>query len=343
MRNPPSANNGAHSGATCNTNNDTKNDANHNHDIDIVLLGASGYVGSAVVRALHAAGRQAPVHALVRNAGALPPHPFLRQVVGALPDVPANLIPDRPHVVIHLGVKQIDRDGGGYRRTNVHGTANLLKALSPHTRGMIYGSSLSVLGQGAQTRAREDARVCPQTALAQSRADAERLIVTAMTRLGRPALCLRPRFVVGGNDRFVVPVFRRMAGNRVRWGSGKQAYSIIHCDDYAALIVQLAAGIADGSITASQPLHIGYRAPITYDDMLAALAGEDACARFRLPAPTWLLHVIRRVPSRRARALATKLELIMFDHYVQTERLESLVGAERIARDPISVLSACID
>lgn len=306
----------------------------------LVLTGATGYVGGAILRRIRDTRRDVSVRALVRQSGAIA-DASVEQVVGSLPAVPEGFIPREPHVLVHFGVKQLDPDGTGFERTNVEGTRALFEQCNEFTLGAIYSSSLSVLGQGAQSSVTEDAEPAPATELARSRARAEEIVLSAMDARGLAGYCLRPRFVVGGDDRFVGPGMRSLASRNLRIGSGRQVYSVIHCDDYAELVLRLASAIARGDADGCGPVHVGYKAPISHDALVDALAGSNSEAvRWRLPVPRWLPRLIRAVPVDFAKSLATKLELVGFDHFASTALLESLVGSDLIDRNPVTAIAA---
>src|SRR5262249_37875656 len=132
-------------------------------------------------------------------------HPFLDKVRGSLEDLPANLAPSEPFVLVHFAVKNIDREGTGFEATNVEATRTLLRSLGGGLEGILYGSSMAVYGQGEQTGVSEASEPRPGTQLARSRWQAESLVLEHARARGISAVTLRPRFVLGEGDRFVLP------------------------------------------------------------------------------------------------------------------------------------------
>lgn len=307
----------------------------------LVLLGSTGYTGSAVLRAALAA--EVPVHALLRRRGERLPG-AVTVAHGALPELPAALFPDAPCVVVHLASKQIDADGSGYWAANVGGADALMAALPPQVRGVIYGSSMSVYGQGAQRGVSEVAALRPATALAKSRAGAEDSIRRGAAARGVGGWLLRPRFVVGQGDRHTAPGLIKLAQRGLLPGGGAQRLSLVDVDDYAALILHLAGELQAGrGPVRVEALNIGYAHAPTLSELLEearqTLGLRGSVRRLPLWAPA--LAGLRRLPA--ARDLATKLELIGLDHYGDTDRLARVAPQGWMQRDPVAVFRRAVE
>lgn len=308
------------------------------NSVEIVLLGATGFAGSAVLR--HAVSRSLPVHALVRDLARLAPG-AVSVATGDLRNLRGGLFPQAPHVVIHLASKQIDTDGTGFRATNVDGTRRLMESLNSWCRGVVYGSSVSVYGQGAQCDADETWPVLPETELAGSRAEAERIIFAGAAERRIGAYCLRPRFVFGQGDRYTLPGLVRMIKSGVKPGPGSQRYTIFDVDDYASALVGVAMRLAEWPECLA--VNAGYAQSISLDEIIEVL-----CTRLRLKAPRARVPVsvkatrmLRRVPVPALRTLATRLELFGLTHTFRVERLRELTGGAVTGRDPREVLACC--
>lgn len=300
----------------------------------IVLLGGTGFCGSAVLRRL----RREPgaeVRALVRRSARR--LPGVAALQGTLAELPPGLFFDDPHVVVHLATKQVDRDGTGFE-VNVETTRRLLASLPPSCRGVVYGSSISVYGRGAQRDLAEGAPVRPATPLARSRARAEQAILA-----GAPAaIVLRPRFVLGRGDRFTLPGLLELCRRRVAVGRGDQGFSVIDVDDYAEVIVRAAARLLAGP-PVRQVLHVGYARPLAMLEITAALRRTYALPPplVRVPVGERLVGVLDRLPFAGARALATRLELVGLPHHVAVDGLRRL-APEVAARDPRAALEGAV-
>lgn len=315
--------------------------------LTLLLLGGSGFIGRAVLRELARQPRGAlGIRALLRRPDALPAQAGLVRIAGSLERASAALEPDSPYVLVHLAVKQIDRDGSGYRATNEAATEALLGRLGRSLRGVLYASSMSVYGQGAQDGIDEHAAPAPDTPLAHSRLRAERIIEARARELGVPALAMRPRFVIGEGDRHVLPAFARFTRHALQIGDGRQRFSFIDVDDYARVIVRLAARLVEqygNGESRQSSVHVGYRQPLDFARIASILREIDPARRAplaHLPISPCLTRGLRRLPSATLAQLATRLELIGLPHWGNTDRLAALVGTDLVGHDPASVFHA---
>ena len=299
--------------------------------LNIVLLGSTGFVGSAVLRA--ALARGASISTLVRSSATKLPE-GIRVIQGALPQIPETLFPDAPCVVIHLASKQIDRDGTGYQE-NVSNAEALMRALPPQVRGIIFGSSMSVYGQGSQIDVSETTPLRPQTPLALVRAASEQVIAEGAAARGIAAWRLRPRFVIGKGDQHTVPGLLKLARRRLCPGNGKQALAMVDVDDYAQLILHLAQALANNDAPQGGALNISYAHAPTLAELLAAAQELLGMAPGWRRLPLWepLLAALRHLPP--TRDLATKLELIGLNHTSQPGRLAEVAPPGWLDRNPL--------
>lgn len=312
---------------------------------DLVLIGATGYVGTAVLRNLVKACPQSRVRVLARKRspqGA----PAIRWVRCSLPEVPDGVFPSRPYLLVHLATRQIDPDGTGFVATNVTGTLNLLRKSDDNLRGIVYGSSASVYGQGPLRSALEVDRPDPLTPLASSRTEAEKVILDMAAERGFGAYLCRPRFIIGGGDRFLVPLLVRLARMRLA-GSQTVSYSFIHVDDYAKVILfllqRLAAQHGNGSNPERLAVNVAYSSALPQERILSTvrvMTGLPA-PLVRLRCPRSLIAGLRAMPGRRADRLATRLELLMLDQILSCRRL-SEIGCDIPSRSPQRRLEAAI-
>jgi nucleoside-diphosphate-sugar epimerase len=307
--------------------------------MDVVLSGATGFVGSAVLRLT---GRYR-IHALVRGAHRLrhlPPSASVRIVEGDVRTLPGQLFPRQPHIVIHLATKQVDSDGTGFEETNVEGTRRLVEGCNQATRGILYGSSVSVYGQDQQIDLEESAPLRPETALARTRARAEQLVLDAAAGLGIAAYCLRPRFIVGQGDRHTFPGLVRMVRRGIQPGGGRQRYSIIDVDDYARVLLALAGRIESGQANERIALNVAYSQSPSLNEIVSVICTEFGLARpwMRIPVHRWMIGGLRRLPGVAAGSLATRLELFAFSHTLRVDRLRARIGGAIPGSDPVAAL-----
>lgn len=326
---------------------------------NLLVTGGTGYIGRAFLQALMAYSKAQP-QAELRVKVLVAPDSFshwrarwpawIIPVEGRLPDVPNDFGFESPNVLVHLGVKQIDTDDTGFDQVNVKGTRTLLARLK-HCRGVIYASSLSVLGQGSQINATEGAAVLPVTALAKSRAAAEQLILDWGEKQLAWALCLRPRFVLGAEDQFVLPGLYRLWCQKRRIGEGEQQFSVISCQDYGQVMLQLIDLMFSERAPQQLPLHLGYKEPISFFAIynLLHLFAEGRrlnSAEFnmfrRIPVNETLLGLMHWIPLSMLEKKVTQLELVGLDHFSDVTRLESLIGNNITARPTREVIEQII-
>lgn len=318
--------------------------------MNIVLLGGTGYVGSAIIRNLEIENAgNVQVRALVRGDAERIHSGIVKTIKGNLPDkIPHELFFKKPHVVIHFATKQVDTDNSGFYTSNVEGTGSLIEALPESSRGILYGSSMSVYGQGQQVSVTEDQAVKPETELSKTRVKAERLILDEMEMSKKTGIVLRPRFILGNGDKYTLKGFKSLAEKGFVVGSGKQSFSIIDVDDYAKIIISLAKGILTGhkgEKTICRPLNIGYESPITLESILRRI-----CEKNQLPFPTKKIPVfkflpvfLRMLPIPAMSGVATKLELVGLSHSGSVKALENIIGREITRKNPVDVFTAIME
>jgi len=306
--------------------------------MNIVLLGANGYVGRAIMRAAIACPQHVQVWAQARTTDDLQTAHNVRLFKGSLEQVHPELFPNVPHVLIHAAGKNIDHDGSGYHHTNVEGTRQLLSSCNAHTLGVLYHSSLSVLGQHRQQQVSNTARRAPGTALARSRAAAEALVLEYCKQHAINGYCLRPRFIFGKDDAFVMPALIRLAAKGTYIGDGRQQYSIIDVDDYAKLMLELGRRIDTQALPCEQiPLNMGYQQPLSFASMFSTLQGlqPGTGIKRRIPYPAALATACNLLPFQKLKSLATQLQLIGLDHYSDISETRSRLHDDILCRDSL--------
>lgn len=150
--------------------------------LSILVTGGAGYIGSAIVRRLAAAGHRPSVLDLQPAGGDL--------VAGA-PSSQADVQDEaavsdaldryRPDAVIHVaGVKSVAEsttNPARYFATNTAGTLSVLRAMVRHdVRRFIFSSSAAVYGSRATSPITEDALTLPDNPYGESKLLAERLL-----------------------------------------------------------------------------------------------------------------------------------------------------------------------
>jgi nucleoside-diphosphate-sugar epimerase len=196
--------------------------------MNILVIGATGYIGSRVAAVLADAGHQ--VTALRRRGGTAPPRRY-RTVEGELSDPPTLISAtagfDR---VIHIGVPIDDE-------TDLAGVDALLAAGSP----VVYTTGAAVLGPGIQD---EDSVPDPHP-IAAIRPEIERRVLAA------DGWVIRPGLVYGHGGGLVHGLLAGKAAERgtgVYIGGRGVRWPVVHVDDLVALYLAVVSGAAPGTI-----------------------------------------------------------------------------------------------
>ncbi len=168
----------------------------------ILVTGAGGFLGSALIDQLHREGRR--IRAIVREARqgrCLPP-----DVETVVADVRERSRMVRAaagcHTIIHLAGKAHALDDLGddheYGAVNVDGTRNVLEgARAAGTARFLFVSSVKVFGEETDGCIDETAPARPQSPYGRSKWDAECLVADYAARSGMVGLSLRLPLVYG--------------------------------------------------------------------------------------------------------------------------------------------------
>jgi nucleoside-diphosphate-sugar epimerase len=257
----------------------------------LLVTGATGAIGPAVVRALLAAGHD--VRALVRRDAPPAAFPGVEWCTGDLRE-PASLAAAVRQVdaVVHLAAllhitnppPELRRE---YERVNVDGTAHLLAvAHASGVRRFVLASTTAVYGDTHGRVADERTTPRPDTWYAESKLRAEQLVLDAVASGGRRmGVVLRlsaaygPR-VKGNYRRLVIALARHRF---VGVGPGRNRRSLIHEDDVGAAVM-LAATHDNGG---SRLYNVADGPPHQVRDIIDAVSralGRPA-PRFSIPLP----------------------------------------------------------
>jgi nucleoside-diphosphate-sugar epimerase len=221
---------------------------------DLILTGATGFVGSHLVEALARRGRKA--RAVVRSTSDtrhLERH-GITPVVADLGDVEGlrRAIGDGD-TVLHLAAATRALTAAEFHRVNAEGTARLIDAMAVDggERRLVYLSSLAAVGPARAAPVTADTEPRPLTAYGRSKLAGER---AALEHGGVAAAVLRPPAVYGPRDRDLLPFFRF-----ARWGLAPTAgppdrpVQLVYAPDLAEAIVAAAESDATGVFHVAEP------------------------------------------------------------------------------------------
>jgi nucleoside-diphosphate-sugar epimerase len=283
----------------------------------VAVTGATGFVGSHVIRQLTAAGRRVRILARRMPITALTPDRPLEVVLGDLDDRPAlERLMGGADAVIHIAGIIKARHAAQFHKVNVEGTRNVAAALatvSPETR-VIHVSSLAA-------RAPELSPYC-----ASKRGGED-----AIRRLANPSrlTILRPPAVYGPGDAEIFPMFKAASMGLCAYPAAPQTrLSLIHGADLAGAILAAAEAPLPDPVYELDDGHAGgYAWPEIGAGLAAALGRPVRMIRVPRPALTAIaagVEVHRRVAgSLTALCLAKVPELYHADWVATGPRLET--------------------
>lgn len=284
----------------------------------VVVVGASGFIGSHSVQAL--AGRPGvSVTAASRNPTATGPDGSSGPGSSIAADLldPASLADAfvGADVVVHAA-SYVGKDAALSEATNIDGTANLVSAArAAGVSRIVYVSTTSVYGTGPHRGIRVgDVPPRPESVASTHRHTAEGLVRDAGGSV------LRPNLVYGAGDRWFVPALAKLtAGLGATIDAGRARISVISADDLGRLVaaVALHPDVAPGSV-----LHAAAPEPVTVAQVHEALA-----ASLGFPVPTRSVTVDQaRAALVPAAASEHQLALVTLDHWYDAEPAWRLAG-----------------
>ncbi|MFJ2159064.1 NAD-dependent epimerase/dehydratase family protein [Streptomyces sp. NPDC087856] len=198
----------------------------------VLVTGASGFIGGAVLPLLGAAGAHVRVLAHRRPVA---PEPYTEIVDGDLAD-PASLrgIARDVDAVLHLA-SYIGKDEERCVAVNVEGTRHLVaEAERAGVTRFVQLSTAAVYGNGPFRELREgDAEPRPVSATSRSRLHGERFV------LGAGGAVLRPYLVYGTGDRWVMPALLRVL-RALRSGLPECGTALLSLTEVGSLAASLA-------------------------------------------------------------------------------------------------------
>lgn len=303
-----------------------------------LVTGATGALGPAVVKTLHQSGYT--VRALCRTA----PEP------GLLPDAAEILkgdITDREFVrsactdvqtifhmaaLLHVVDPPVDLRPQ-YQRINVEGTANVMAAAVPaRVKRVVFFSTVAVYGKTNGAICDEDTAPQPETYYAQTKVDAEKVVLEALRADGRPlGAVLRLAAVYGprvkGNYRRLLDALDR--GRFVPIGSGGNRRTLVYDQDVARAAL-LAAGHPDAAGRVFNVTDGGFH---TIREIVAAMCQALGRPGPRLCLPVGPIRLAARIIEKIAGSvgagspkLTAAVEKFVEDVAVRGDRLRRELG-----------------
>jgi nucleoside-diphosphate-sugar epimerase len=287
----------------------------------VLVTGATGFVGSAVVRALarRAAAGGPRVRAAVRSVPGDGP-PGVEWVRADLTE-PRSLrgIAEGCSVLLHLAARVAGPEEA-CAAVNVDGTSALVaQARAAGVRRVVQLSTAAVYGAGPHHGIAVGGEpAVPVSAASRTRLAGERFVLDA------GGTVLRPGLVLGAGDRWVVPALAEaLARVPGRWGGGRALLSVVDVTDLARLIV--AAGLSPRPLPGVR--HASHPVPVRVGDLLDRLAELEILRaggreRRRLPLER-CLELLRSTPGR---VSERQFRLLAEDHWYDSREVWDAAG-----------------
>ena len=273
----------------------------------VVVTGADGFVGRALVAHFREAGR--PFRAVVRQReGAPAPKPGIRAVrdLETMPGAELDALLAGASAIVHLAGRAHALDEGAhdpaaaYASANVLATARLARAaVRAGLRRFVFASTVKVNGEASAPGrpCRPDDPPDPRDAYARSKRDAERELVAIAAGTDLAPIVLRLPLVYGpgvkGNFAALLDGIARE--RRLVLGAVRNRRSLL----YVGNLVEAIDAALDAPVPPSG-VHFVADAQSVAVPQLARACGEALGVPARLPpVPVWLLEVGGWVLGRR--------------------------------------------
>jgi 2-alkyl-3-oxoalkanoate reductase len=288
-------------------------------ELDLVT-GATGLIGSCLVRRLVAQGRQ--VRALVRPRSKVTE---LRElgVELATGDLSDEAAVRRAAVgvarIFHCGALVTDWGPRQlFHETNVDGTRHVVQAaLAEGVQRLIHLSSASVYGYPRCSEPIDEQHVQRSRGIPyiQTKIAAERLVAQAVREQGLPAVMLRPVMVFGpGCQNYVGQVVAHLKrGSMVLFDGGRHVAGLAYVENVVDAICQ--AGVVPEAI--GRTMNVCDDSPVTWRQYFDTLADGLGIRRARLSVPTPVAYaaaipseVVARCLRMRQRPWLTRLAVL---------------------------------
>jgi nucleoside-diphosphate-sugar epimerase len=307
----------------------------------VLVTGATGCLGRHLVDDLSRAG--VPVRALVQPSSNTT-HLELRGVDivrGSLND-PADLhrAVDGVEVVYHLGGLVVDNRPDDtsielwnqIKHVNVDGTQLLAQAAARSgARRFVFCSSVRLFGFGNQMRWHEDDPRSPSDLYSRGKALAEHTLLRTGRETGLDVVNIRPRFIYGNHDRYVMPKLVKQVNNG--WTplvGGDAICDLVYVDD----CVQ-ALRLAAERPVAGQSFNITSGECLSLRDILSQVASAlGKTVRFvQLPGPpifglATAVEMGAKLAGKRPPLSRAQLRWYLNDHHFSIARARRELGYE---------------
>ncbi|MFC8763350.1 NAD-dependent epimerase/dehydratase family protein [Streptomyces sp. NPDC057193] len=282
----------------------------------VVVTGATGFIGSAVLRELRRLREERGDAIVVRAVGRRPPAGLSHAdewIDADLAD-PRTLtgVCDGADVLLHLAAL-VAAEEESCAAVNVRGTETLMaEAIRAGVDRLVHLSTAAVYGLGPYAGIAVDEVVpAPVSAASRTRLAAEAHALAA------GADVLRPGLVLGTGDRWVVPALAELLRSvPALWDGGRARISLIEVEDLARLIAH--AGLT-GALPGGRIWHAGHPEPVTLAALVDALALEGIVAAPKQPLP--LADCLKQLGASGTRLSSRQFSLFAEDFWFDSREI----------------------
>ncbi len=223
------------------------------HGERVLVTGASGFIGRALVERLKASGVE--VAGLCRSKPPEQDTAFIQVDLNEADDVWSSVEAFKPTVCFHLAAHpdgaESHEQSQAVLQTNVMGTLNLLEALRrAETPKIVYGCSVKVYGNGPVPY-HPDQAVTPNSSYAVAKAAGREMIELYRRLYGMASVSLRPTLVFGpgqGRNIFSFVAGRLASGaDDIPLMGGSQTRAPVFIDDVVDAFIAAAVCLEPGN------------------------------------------------------------------------------------------------
>ena len=303
----------------------------------IFVTGATGFVGSAVLRALQGSG--ANLRALSRASSPLGNLDGIdcEVVVGDMRDAEAMtraLTGAARLYHVAADYRLWARDPGDILRANLEGTRTVMEAaLTAGVERIVYTSSVATLRAGDAAHSTDETEPLAEAeaigAYKRSKVAAERLVETLVRQRGLPAIIVNPSTPIGPRDVKPTPTGRIL----VEAATGKipafvnTGLNLVHVDD-----------VARGHLLAMERGVVGERyilggQNVSLREMLAVIAGQVgrkaptvALPRAPLYPLAWAAEAVARITGKEPFVTSDALKMASHHMFFSSAKAERELG-----------------
>jgi len=263
----------------------------------IVVTGATGFVGGAVLNRLSALANLELVAAVRKPMSKLPASATSVQVAGLEADTDWRQALQAINIVIHCAARvhvmndQSSDPLAEFRKVNVEGTLNLARqAAASGVRRFIFVSSIKVNGEGTApgTSYKADDVPAPVDPYGISKLEAEQGLRALAAETGMEVVIIRPVLVYGpGVKANFLSMMRWLnKGVPLPFGAIYNKRSLVALDNLVDLIVTC----IDHPAAANQTFLVSDGEDLSTSELLRRMAVALGKSARLLPVPSWLLE-----------------------------------------------------